>query len=498
MKLSVTTKIFLGFSLLIAIYGALSGYNIVKMKSLRQNTTFVRNGLLPVTLEVATLMRSVKSLESQLQQPPERVKLFVRSYLHGASPYLALRHAVARLQRRAKHSDLSHAHRKRLAALIGQLESQLVKEGPFQRNIDRFVSRAGSGVAAKALEEIRADLRVFRLWLQKTQRQIQRAMRQFNSSAEREESQSFLAMMLLSALGILFGVVILIVSQMSLRPLRILRESVQRISRGEFAHRVTIATRDEIGELALDFNSMAESLAARDRELAERQARLVQSERLAAIGKMMSQITHEIRNPLSSIGLNTELLEEELSGRVGDKSEAMALLRAIASEVDRLAEVTEQYLRLGRPPKPDRHDVQLTELLDGLLFFLREEINQRGVNLQRRFQTVPSIQIDENQFKQALMNIIRNALDAMNGGGELEITLANTPTQLLIRIRDSGVGIPPEAMAYIFDPFYSTKESGTGLGLPLTQQIVQEHGGSIAVESTPGQGTCFDIRLPLA
>src|SRR5262249_54353208 len=154
-----------------------------------------------------------------------------------------------------------------------------------------------------------------------------------------------------------------------LRPLRRLAEGARRIALGEYKQRVDAAAPDEIGALAREFNQMAQALD-------EREQALIRSERLAAVGKIAAQITHEVRNPLSSIGLNAEMLEEELTG------EAQKLARAIVKEVDRLTEITEEYLRFARLPRPKLEREDLRELVTELLVFMKSELESRKIDLQ--------------------------------------------------------------------------------------------------------------------
>lgn len=233
---------------------------------------------------------------------------------------------------------------------------------------------------------------------------------------------------------------------------------------------------------------------------------LLRSERLAAIGRMSSQITHEVRNPLNSLSLNVEMLEEELAGSEG---EAKTLLRAIAAEIERLTEVTEGYLEFARLPRPLLEREQVNPLVQSLLRFVGEEAEKASVKVAPDLgDALPEVLADENQLRQAMLNVVRNALEALKGngagsdrgkrGGTLSVTTRRAGAQVEVVFRDDGPGIAPKDLARIFDPFYSTKADGTGLGLPLTQQIIEEHGGTIACSSEPGRGTVFTIRLPAA
>ncbi len=222
--------------------------------------------------------------------------------------------------------------------------------------------------------------------------------------------------------------------------------------------------------------------------------RLIQTERLAAIGRMAAHVTHEVRNPLSSIGLNVELLEEEIEGA---GLEAKALLRAIQREIDRLTAVTEEYLRLARLPAPRLEPESLGDVVDEVGRFVAREMETSAVRLWVRVEPdLPLVAADESQIRQALLNLLRNAREAMAEGGEVRLEARQVEGGVEIRVSDQGPGIPFEERAHIFDMFYSTKERGTGLGLPLTQQIVAAHGGRIRCEDAEGGGTVFSLWFP--
>jgi len=224
-------------------------------------------------------------------------------------------------------------------------------------------------------------------------------------------------------------------------------------------------------------------------------ARLIQTERLAAIGRMAAHVTHEVRNPLSSIGLNVELLEEEL----GEGVEARALVRSIQREIDRLTGVTEEYLRLARLPMPRLEPEQLDELVDEVGRFVAREFETSNVSLRVEVEPgVPLVRADEPQIRQALLNLLRNAREAMPDGGEVLMEARSADGGMEIAVTDRGVGVPVERRARIFDLFYSTKDLGSGLGLPLTQQIVIAHGGTIACDDAEGGGTVFTMWFPHA
>jgi signal transduction histidine kinase len=314
-------------------------------------------------------------------------------------------------------------------------------------------------------------------------------------AARRREDRSIQLLVGLALLSLLVGVMTSLYARRVLLPLSAVTARANAVARGDLTPHPVVDTNDEIGELATTFESM---VAAIQRARSE----LVQAERLATIGKMAAHVTHEIRNPLSAIGLNVELLEEEVSAS-GDK-EPMALVQAIKSEVDRLSRIAEQYLSVARRPRPRLERERVDDLVRELCAFVRPELDRAGVALRVHTDPeLPEVELDESQLRQALLNLIRNAREAMPKGGELSVEAVlvrgedEGPGGVEIRVDDTGSGVPEELRASIFDPFFTTKQRGTGLGLAVTREIVEAHHGTIACEPLPERGTRFRIVLPL-
>lgn len=250
-------------------------------------------------------------------------------------------------------------------------------------------------------------------------------------------------------------------------------------------------------------------------ELQAAQERLVRSERLATIGQMSAKVSHEVRNPLSSISLNAELLEDELSMLPHERrAEARHLVRAIRSQVDTLSTVTEGYLRFARLPKPKLQVVSLGPVIADLADFVREELRARKVQLVVDAEPgLPTVRVDAGQIRQALLNLIRNAAEAMPEGGTLTVragTASGTRDSgrgvnqdsgsrfVEVAVTDVGAGIAPEDLERVFEPFFTSKQVGTGLGLAISREIAVGHGGTLACESSPGHGATFRLTLPAA
>ncbi|HET6343643.1 MAG TPA: ATP-binding protein, partial [Myxococcota bacterium] len=226
-------------------------------------------------------------------------------------------------------------------------------------------------------------------------------------------------------------------------------------------------------------------------EAVQTKHQLLVAERLAAVGRLSAQVAHEIRNPLSAIGLNAELLEEEfVSGLAPERqAEAIALIRAIGAEIERLTGVTETYLHLARLPRPSFRPVDVNQLLADLFAMLGEEMRTHRIEVTLELASPPPrARVDPGQLRQALINIVRNSREAMAQGGRLWVGTSRHAAGVRITLRDTGPGIPPHIAHRVFEPFYSTKPQGTGLGLSLTQQIILEHGGSVEIRARTGGG----------
>lgn len=224
-------------------------------------------------------------------------------------------------------------------------------------------------------------------------------------------------------------------------------------------------------------------------------------DRLTLIGEMAAKVAHEIRNPISSINLNLELLEDELEGFKGrvQTDEAEELVRSIREVLDGLSRFVQDYLQFARLPSMEFKPHDINFILENLLSFLSTEIRDRKVELITDFdENIPLLMLDEDQLNRALMNVLKNSIEAMPDGGRLIVSTRLKGDAAVINISDSGTGIERREWDKIFLPFYSTKKNGTGLGLPLAEQIIREHGGSISLTSIVGKGTTFTISLPVS
>ncbi len=237
-------------------------------------------------------------------------------------------------------------------------------------------------------------------------------------------------------------------------------------------------------------------VAADVTEQSRTRARLARSERLALVGQMLAQVTHEIRNPLNALSLNAEMLAEELGVLDPDRrTEAPALLGVVTREIDRLTALTGHYLQLARRPRATLVLDDPVAILEDVTRLLGAELKERNVVVSCDFAAVGLVPVDGNQLRQAVLNLMRNAVES--GATRLVLRLSNDVDDVVLSLVDDGPGFAPDALQHAFDPFFSTKAAGTGLGLAITKQILEDHDGTVAIRSGAAiGGTEVTLRWP--
>jgi two-component system, NtrC family, sensor histidine kinase HydH len=231
---------------------------------------------------------------------------------------------------------------------------------------------------------------------------------------------------------------------------------------------------------------------ARDDQPPAKQAHLVE------VSRLVGGLAHEIKNPLSTMNLNLRLLQEDVEKHSDETHQRWARrLRNVQAESDRLKGILDDFLRFAGKLELHRSNTDLVELIHELTDFFQPQAEASRVVLRTHLPDQAVIcKVDADLFKQALLNLILNAVDAMAEGGELLIRLSAGDDEAVIEVIDTGQGIAPEIQEKVFEIYYSTKKSGSGIGLPMTRRLIQEHGGSIELHSEPGKGTRFTIHVP--
>jgi two-component system, sporulation sensor kinase E len=230
-----------------------------------------------------------------------------------------------------------------------------------------------------------------------------------------------------------------------------------------------------------------------------REARLRRAESLAALTTLTAGVAHEIKNPLGSIAIHLELMKKEMSGKQKiETRRVMENLLIIKEEVDRLNRIVMDFLFTVRPMNAELSYDDLNRVVQELLEFMRFELAEAGIELETEFmKPSPQILMDERYIKQAVLNLLKNAISAMPEGGKLRVHTKQKGNEACLRISDTGVGIPEENMDKIFEPYFTTKDFGSGLGLTLVYKIVKEHLGDIEINSKVGEGTTISLSFPI-
>jgi signal transduction histidine kinase len=232
----------------------------------------------------------------------------------------------------------------------------------------------------------------------------------------------------------------------------------------------------------------------------EMRKRLEQSERLSSLGQLAAGVAHEIRNPLNAISMASQRLQREYLPCEEDKGQEFGRLTGvIRDEIRRLNVIIEDFLTFSRSRRLELREFSLTEVVQKLVRLMGEEASARGIALSvKSMQDALMVPMDVDKLQQALINIIKNAIESIEGTGSIDIAVERQAgDRAVIRVSDTGSGLAPEEVGKIFDPDYTTKEKGLGLGLPIAHEIIRGHGGTIRVQSSIGQGTTFEISLPM-
>ena len=245
--------------------------------------------------------------------------------------------------------------------------------------------------------------------------------------------------------------------------------------------------------------SLRDSVRQAQSEITALQERLREANRLAAVGTMSAQIAHQLRNPLTSIQLYVQLLEDELrQSSASGSGEALNLVELVLNELKALVEITDNYLQYARLPEPEPAPVDVNRAVGELVRFLRPEFARKGITVSARLPDgLPAVRADRRLLRLALMNLLKNAIEAMGPGGRLRVKTCQQNGSVEIHVADTGSGIAASEAERVFEPFYTTKDSGSGLGLSLSRQIVEKLDGSLTFQSMVGLGTTFVVRLPV-
>jgi len=276
------------------------------------------------------------------------------------------------------------------------------------------------------------------------------------------------------------------------RPVKVLLESTRRLKGGDLDYRVA-DLKDEFGEVAASFNEMAGSLK-------EQMRKMQRTEQMVLVGELAAGLAHEIKNPMAGIKVAMSVLSEEAYISPEDKE----VLRKVVGEITQLEGLMKSFLDFAKPQKPRLELVNVNQMLNTTLtFHLKHQAVAAGgsgkINIVKEFGELPETLADPTQLQRVFLNLFLNALQAMPRGGELGVRtcLEEDGKTIRIEVSDTGSGIREDLINKLFQPFFTTKPKGTGLGLAISRQMIEQHGGAIAVANRTGGGVLFTIRLPV-
>lgn len=280
------------------------------------------------------------------------------------------------------------------------------------------------------------------------------------------------------------------------KPIKELANAARQVAAGDLDVRINVNRRDEIGGLANTFNEMIAGLKSK----LELEEKLNSSERAAALGRLTQAVAHEIRNPLNVINLSVDHVSTKFAPEDESKRRQFAqILSSLKDEVSRLKQMVNDVLNYGRPAHMSVETIDLQELIEETISLLRPQAAEQNINVTIERDSEPLRIIgDADRLKSCFSNITINALQAMPAGGNLTARVRRSDGFVEVSVTDTGIGINNESLNKVFEPYFSTKKTGFGLGLAVTKKIVDEHRGSIEVLSDPGRGTTFTVRLPAA
>ncbi|MGD2245786.1 MAG: ATP-binding protein [Candidatus Aminicenantes bacterium] len=315
----------------------------------------------------------------------------------------------------------------------------------------------------------------------------------------RQENQRTRLMLILFGLGgLIIGVAgAILLSKRITGPLTKLVEGTVKISEGDFSQQITIDSRDEIGNLAQSFNDMSRQLQLTRERMEAANKKLIQAEKLASIGRISASIAHEIRNPLTSVKLNIQKIQENKQLDEGEREH----LSITQEGIGQIEKFITQLLNYARVTELNKDEFSIAQVMDESVKMMADSLGLKNISLKKDYtENLPPVWIDGDKLRQVFLNILRNSCEAVKPGGKVKITVSQLKemedNKIRIVFADNGDGIPEKDWENIFEPFYTTKSSGIGLGLANARKIIEHHKGSIKVIKKDGKGSAFEILLP--
>ncbi len=439
---TISRRLLVAFGALVLLFSAATYLAIAGMAEIHQlvHSAQANEESVRIALELKAAIAELAAQEAQAALPGAEAEAGAARERTSAR----IRSTLATLRKRARSAE----QRQRLDEL------------------ERALPTAGVALAAAA----------------RVQESFERSTVRFDEHAAATEHATFRWMLVALIGATLFAVAVaLYIGRSVARPIARLEAGAARVAEGDLDTRIDVKGRDEFGRLAERFNAMTAALKAH-------QERLVQSEKLAGIGRLAAGVAHEINNPLGVIIGYVRLLEQKAEGGLAED------LKVIADEALRCQEIVDGLLELSRPARTASVPCPLRDLCDEVIARMRESDQLDGVTIVVEGSATAAGH--PQKLRQIVFNLIKNAAEAAGEGGSVRVELEADEGGASITVSDNGPGVPLQQRTRLFEPFFTTKPSGTGLGLAVSQAIAEAHGGNIELRSAPGAGATFTVRLP--
>lgn len=478
---------------MVAAFAGVAAVSVVQHQRTASTLSLLNKGYLPLSSTISAASATQIAVNIIVDRPREADSAASYEWLKVARQIrpttlkqaLGAAATTGRLAKQPRDKDV-------VLIISAELEAALLE---YELAEDDYETLSGSGpfrdaaAALAARQSVRTREKAAGAHLDRALLAVRERIGATTTAAREDERRAIGLLVGMGMVALALGLAVAWWSQRLLAPLPRLQERVAAVARGELDARLQHHADDEIGVVAAEFERMVDALGQRDEKLRR-------TERLAAFGKLAAHVTHEVRNPLNSIRLNVEMLEEDLQEAA---PESKSLIGSITREVERLTSITEQYLRLVRLPEPALERGSLGLLARELSAFVRPEMERADTDLQLDIEEdLPDVAMDEGQLRQALLNLLRNAREAMPAGGHVVMRVRTLGDYATLAVVDDGPGVPEEIRERLFEPFFSTKPQGTGLGLAMVRKIIEAQDGRVKIESIPGRGTTVRLDLPPA
>lgn len=484
--MSIKTKIIGCFVGVLLLFSLASYITYLRSKQTNERLVLVNELFLPLSRQIVQLQNHVSGLAEDMK----------RFYFDAGSAQNSEGSSFARMVR-----DLYPYIIQKRFLTLERLLSKKDESGKevVSSELVQLVNQAHSVsdklIAATDRAQFEPLLLSLKSQLQVISKRVDDECQNITKQVQAEGKENIVTSSVLTFLVMLVGALMVFLCYRVLNPLPLLISSVKKIADGDFNQSLKIKSSDkgEVALLAREYNRMLVALQERDGKIKRQQEELLLSEKLAAIGQLSAEVVHEIRNPLNSMSLNADWLEGEIAP---ENTEVLETVKAISREIKRLNQITESYLARSRVTVPENQKTEINSLIREIVDFEKTDINNISVVENYAAEEI-FVRGDKGQLKQAFLNVIKNAKEAMPRGGELQVRTEVKDNVSRIFFSDTGHGMSDTTKKKTFQPFFTTKASGTGIGLTVTKEIIENINGTIECMSEMGKGTTFMFQFPV-